>query len=267
MQLTARVDAAEALRYLGHRGQALDDAMKDQLEGAILLCESVPAAGLWCIFDVCGPEGAQDVKAPEGVTGQPAPGVRLKGPLAEIVLPGQSITDHLRGAKKVALMAVTLGLRNEQLAKREFARGSVPGLLFDACGSAMVESAADALCEALAAEAAQDGLVCGARFSPGYGDLPLDVQPAFLRATGAGKALGITLTPGNLMVPAKSVTAAVGLFEAGKAVQTDGARAAGGNDALAHSTPNFSAKGRTCETCAAAQGCLLRAQGRTCYGG
>ena len=49
------------------------------------------------------------------------------------------------------------------------------------------------------------------RFSPGYGDLPLSVQPAFLAALDATRRLGITLTSSFLMVPTKSVTAFVGV--------------------------------------------------------
>ena len=49
------------------------------------------------------------------------------------------------------------------------------------------------------------------RYSPGYGDLPLSVQPDFLAALDAQKTLGITLTETFLMIPSKSVTAIIGI--------------------------------------------------------
>lgn len=49
------------------------------------------------------------------------------------------------------------------------------------------------------------------RFSPGYGDLPLSLQPAMLRLTGADRMLGVQAGPSFLMTPMKSVTAVVGL--------------------------------------------------------
>ena len=55
------------------------------------------------------------------------------------------------------------------------------------------------------------GLVPTRRYSPGYGDLPLSVQPALLDALDAGRRLGVTLTESLLMVPMKSVTAVVGI--------------------------------------------------------
>ena len=63
------------------------------------------------------------------------------------------------------------------------------------------------------AEAAARGLRTNFRFSPGFGDLPLAVQPAFLAALDAPRRIGLAATAGNLLVPTKSVTAVVGLFE------------------------------------------------------
>jgi len=49
------------------------------------------------------------------------------------------------------------------------------------------------------------------RFSPGFGDLTLDIQPQVLAVTNARKNLAITLDGGFLMSPSKSVTAFVGV--------------------------------------------------------
>ncbi|MBR3258643.1 MAG: vitamin B12 dependent methionine synthase, partial [Eggerthellaceae bacterium] len=46
---------------------------------------------------------------------------------------------------------------------------------------------------------------------PGYGDLPLEVQPDLLGLLDASRRLGITLSDSLLMSPTKSVTAIVGL--------------------------------------------------------
>ena len=93
-------------------------------------------------------------------------------------------------------------------------------------------------------EAAARGLAATTRFSPGYGDLPLSCQPAFLVASGADRALGICATAAHLLVPAKSITAVIGLYP-GRGFVREGAR---------------------CSTCPVADTCALRAEGRTCYG-
>ena len=56
-------------------------------------------------------------------------------------------------------------------------------------------------------------LICRPRFSPGYGDLPLSLQPEVIRATGADRRLGITLSSSLLMTPKKSVTAIKGIIK------------------------------------------------------
>ena len=55
--------------------------------------------------------------------------------------------------------------------------------------------------------------VLNRRFSPGYGDLSLEVQPQFLKTLGADRQLGLTLTEIYLMIPRKSITAILGLFD------------------------------------------------------
>lgn len=49
------------------------------------------------------------------------------------------------------------------------------------------------------------------RFSPGYGDLPLEFQREFLQILETPKKIGVTLTDSLLMMPSKSVTAIIGI--------------------------------------------------------
>ena len=75
----------------------------------------------------------------------------------------------------------------------------------DGYASALVES----LCDFAENEIFGDAPRCK-RFSPGYGDLPLDIQGELLSALSAENLLGITLTEKKMMIPAKSVTAIIG---------------------------------------------------------
>ena len=49
------------------------------------------------------------------------------------------------------------------------------------------------------------------RFSPGYGDMPLDLQGDIIAILEARKWLGLTLSEAKLMSPQKSVTALIGI--------------------------------------------------------
>lgn len=192
------IDKNEVLRYLGYRGQCIDKDLIARLDEVIEQCESdLQPKGTSVFFDI---EHVQ----PEG-----DPCITLVN--TDLVLEGASIQKHLAGSQRVAAMAVTLGARSEQELRRLSSTDPVVALLYDASCSAFVESAAEATQQNIAEEMQHMGYEIGKRYSPGYGDFPLAMQPTLLRALEANKRLGITVTEGNLLLPSKSITAVVGL--------------------------------------------------------
>lgn len=185
------------LRFLGHRDQPLDGGLDAMIERTAAAVNELRPRATWRTFPV------------ERVDES---GVVLAG--APFVLPGSHIARHLRDASDAVLMAVTLGADSERLLKRRVCVSPSDGLIADACASSLVEEAANGVSRIIADEAATRGLHSGKRFSPGYGDFPLSAQRGFLQAIEAEKLLGIRLTDGDLMVPAKSITAVVPLFRA-----------------------------------------------------
>lgn len=93
------------------------------------------------------------------------------------------------------------------------------------------------------AEGRERGLFPNARYSPGYGDWGLDAQPQMLAAVDAQRRLGLTLTPTLLLVPTKSVTAVIGLFDEPQPTHL-----------------------RLCSKCHCREFCEIRKTGRTCRG-
>ncbi|MBQ4052101.1 MAG: hypothetical protein IJD09_00410 [Clostridia bacterium] len=116
------------------------------------------------------------------------------------------LSHRLAGCNRAFVLAVTTGLGIDRLLARLNATSSVEHFIADAVGSALAESA----CELACRELAQD-LCCTPRFSPGYGDLPLEIQPALLDFLDARKLLGIHLNKSLLMTPQKSITAIMGI--------------------------------------------------------
>lgn len=86
-------------------------------------------------------------------------------------------------------------------------------LILDACATTAVEEVCDAVENVVKENAAANGCSITFRYSPGYGDLPLEVQNSFLRALDAQKKIGLTVSENNLLFPRKSVTAIIGIFE------------------------------------------------------
>ena len=76
----------------------------------------------------------------------------------------------------------------------------------DALSSAAVESFCDYACDKIS-----EGIHCANRFSPGYGDVSIEVQKPLLARLNAERLLGITLNNAYLMTPVKSITAIMGI--------------------------------------------------------
>jgi hypothetical protein len=103
-------------------------------------------------------------------------------------------------------------VRLEEEVSDEFTQGSyAKALLLDAAGTAAVEQTADQTALLIAQHAAPFGCVPGRRFSPGYGDFDVKVQPDILLLAGAEK-IGVGVTASMMLIPRKSVTAIIGIY-------------------------------------------------------
>ncbi|MBE7003633.1 MAG: methionine synthase [Ruminococcaceae bacterium] len=183
----------EALRYLRVRGEP-PEPLREQVERVCAeLAESFPPRFVYRAFPL-------DFSA-EGVvlTGS---GVTLAGTLARRML---SRCDT------AALLVCTLGLGFEQRLRALTSRDMGEAVVWDACGSAWVERGCEQAEDELRTRF--PGRYLTDRFSPGYGDLPFDVQPAVLSALNAARRLGVVLGESLMMTPSKSVTAIVGVAD------------------------------------------------------
>lgn len=125
---------------------------------------------------------------------------------------GEKIGAHLQGCDKVIVLAVTVGPGIENESSACFQRGEYShGQLLDAAATTAVEQLADSLEDLLRPRAAAQSYSMRWRFSPGYGDWPLEQQPELLRLTGAER-IGVHLTDSLMLNPQKSVTAIIGLY-------------------------------------------------------
>ncbi len=116
------------------------------------------------------------------------------------------LIKNLAGCDEAFVFAVTLGLQSERLLIRESLLSESRHFITDAVASALAEAACDEAERLIKCE-----LPCRPRFSPGYGDLPLEIQPDVLRLLSAEKLLGITINKSLLMTPTKSITAIMGI--------------------------------------------------------
>lgn len=138
----------------------------------------------------------------------------------------RALATNLKGCREVYTFAATTGIKTERLLNKYNRISPGKAFIFDAIGSAAIEAFCDYLNAYLREQTKDNTHFLRPRFSPGYGDFPIEHQPDLLRALDTNRKLNLALTDSFLMVPTKSVTAIIGISD----------------------TPN-SCRTRTCEIC------------------
>ena len=210
----------EAIRYLG-AGAGDEDLRRQAAAVAAELTAALKPRYVYRVFDLEREEKT----------------IRLAG--TGVRLTGAAASTMLAQCRRAALLACTLGPGFDAMLRREQARDMGRAVMLDACGSAWVESGCNAAEEELAARF--PGRYLTDRFSPGYGDLPLALQPAICAALDAGRRVGVQVTDSFLMNPSKSVTAVIGLSDRPQ-----------------------QARIRGCAYCSMRETCTLRKGGKSC---
>ena len=186
------VDEKEMLRYAGipQREHFPETAVREAAAEARALARP---RGIWQLFPY-----------------HPESGLLGEGPNA-FSLRGTAIRNHLRNSFAAVALAVTVGNAIEETSDACFHESHyVRGLLLDAAATALTEALADELETYIKNQAQKRGAHITRRFSPGYGDWPIEEQKNFCRLLETD-AIGLSVTDYFMLNPRKSVTAVIGL--------------------------------------------------------
>ncbi len=183
----------ETLRYLGYgrkqpdsQVEALLNDCREELEQA-LACRYVKRE---CSLEFVGEKG-----------------IRTELFSAE----SKNLRKNLRDCQSVLVFAATIGLGADQLIRRYEKFRVSRAVVIQAMAAAMIEEYCDCLNREWKKEYRDGGRYLRPRFSPGYGDFPLECQRGIIDGLEAGKRIGLTLTDSLIMMPSKSVTAVIGI--------------------------------------------------------
>lgn len=148
----------------------------------------------------------------------------------------QTVSNHLgknlKDCEKLLVFAATLGVGADQLIQKYSRLQMSRAVVMQAAATAMLEDYCDSVCQAQAEDYEARNLYLRPRFSPGYGDFPLENQKNLLDGLEAGKRIGIKLTNSLLMTPSKSVTAVMGISQRPYRCQVKGCEACGKTDCI-----------------------------------
>lgn len=124
-----------------------------------------------------------------------------------------ALDKNLKNCNEVVLFAATVGIALDRLIAKYNKVSKVKGLFLQAFGAERIEALCDLFNEEVRAEALGRGKITKPRFSPGYGDLSLEIQKPFTEILDCSRRLGINLNESLLMSPSKSVTALIGIMD------------------------------------------------------
>ena len=126
----------------------------------------------------------------------------------EFCLKSKKLSLNLKGCQSVILFAATVGIEIDRLITKYGRISPSKAFMLQAIGTERIESLCNAFCADISKEY---NMGAKPRFSPGYGDLPLESQKDVFSVLLPEKYIGLTLTDSLLMSPSKSVTAIMGL--------------------------------------------------------
>lgn len=125
-----------------------------------------------------------------------------------INIKSRDLIKTLDGSGEAFVIAVTLGNGVDRLLNRLSVTSVAGHFITDALASAFAETLLDYVEEKI-----KENNICSRRFSPGYGDLPLEIQTSVLEMLNASRLLNININKSLLMSPTKSITAIMGIKE------------------------------------------------------
>ncbi|WP_242844108.1 methionine synthase [Clostridium sulfidigenes] len=154
----------EVLRYLGYKNQVLDKVTNDLIDELMDEMRSlIKARYVYKFFNI---RKEKD---------------RICILNSNFSIAGEDIRKHLDKSEICILMAATLGNSVDEKIRYYEKISMTKALILDACATTAIEELCDRICEELEEVVQNENNTLTSRYSPGYGDLPIDIQKKISR--------------------------------------------------------------------------------------
>ncbi|HCT64888.1 MAG TPA: hypothetical protein DIC60_06450 [Lachnospiraceae bacterium] len=187
------INKNEVLKYLGYKGGKIDEVTDKMISDAMAnVLETAVPRYTYKVFDI-----------------EKENGILLNG--TTFMPQGKDIAELLCSCEKCVMMAATLGIEFETMLRKAQIKDMAQAVILDSCGSSGVENICNNIEKIIEEQWVHKGWFLTDRFSPGYGDMPIEQQRDFCMVLDTAKKCGINVNGGGMLVPSKSVTAIIGL--------------------------------------------------------
>lgn len=123
----------------------------------------------------------------------------------------RSLRKNLKACHEIIVFTATIGFGIDRIIQKYSSLSPANAVVAQAIGTAAIEAWCNLLCQRFAEQEALKGNYLRPRFSPGYGDLPLEMQKHIFRVLDCPRKIGVSLNESLLMSPSKSVSALIGI--------------------------------------------------------
>jgi len=140
--------------------------------------------------------------------------ISVKGKSCDLgftTIESKDLSKNLSGCSQIILFAATCGVGIDRLIVKYNRISPVKALCMQAIGTEHAEKLCDAFEADIMSELKEKGLITKPRYSPGYGDVSINLQKDIFTELQCSSRIGITLGENMLMIPTKSVTAIIGI--------------------------------------------------------
>lgn len=189
-----KLNRQEAFRYMGYKTGNIDEkiiALTDQCESELI--SVIKPRFVYKVFDI---EHSDN-------------GVVVNN--TSLILKGKDIFDHLKDCERCVLMCATISIDVDNLIRKYEAQDMAKAVIADCLASAAIEQVCNEAEKEIKSAVGEYNFTW--RFSPGYGDFPLEIQRDFVDVLDAQKRVGVNVSESLIMIPRKSVTAVIGVSE------------------------------------------------------
>ncbi|KMZ54728.1 vitamin B12 dependent-methionine synthase activation domain-containing protein [Dorea sp. D27] len=183
----------EAVRYLGYGRHAVDDHTLALIGEAFEELDLMAAKRI--VYRIFG----LTLKEQDCVV------------IGDLCIRSRSLSKNLKGCDMAAVLGATLGIEIDMYMKKLSITNMAKAVIVQSCAAALLEEYVDSCQLEIEQEAKERGLYLRPRFSPGYGDFPIEHQEQILRMLDTAKKIGLTMTGSSMLTPTKSVTAVIGM--------------------------------------------------------
>ncbi len=209
----------EAIRYLGYGSHAVDDHTLALVESSFAELDQIAGKRIiYRIFDVSFKETD-----------------RLQ--IGKLNIISKNLGKNLEGCQSAVILGATLGAGVDMLLRKYALTDMARVVTLQACAAAMLEEYLDECQQSIGKELEKDRLYLRPRFSPGYGDFPIEHQKMILRMLDTAKTIGLTMTDSSMLTPTKSVTAVIGVSRSKEPCHMKGCEACEKKDCIYRRCP------------------------------